>query len=243
VTDKVPRTTSLLRSSIGRKFIVALTGVVLVGFVVGHLVGNLQIFLGPEKYNAYAFFLQSLGEALYVVRAVLILSVVAHIYYSIQLALENRAARPVRYEVKNYREATYASRTMHYSGFIVLAFIIYHVMHFTLGKAHPQYYGYVDGQGHHDVYSMVILSFRNPWISGAYIFSMLLLSWHLSQSDFINGFEQSRPKFAMHFDGRFDDDCSNRVFFHGCSPASLRLCARFFLLICSSSGPGGRFRM
>jgi len=180
VTDKVQRITSVFSSSIGKKLIVAFTGVILTGFVVGHMLGNLQVFLGQDKFNTYASFLQGLGELLYVVRGMLLLAVILHIYFSIKLALENREARPIPYAVKKYREASYASRTMHYSGIIVFAFIVYHILHFTLGKVHPQYYHYIDPKGRHDVYSMVILSFRNPLISGTYIVSMFLLAWHLS---------------------------------------------------------------
>ncbi len=172
--------TCILSSSIGRKFFVAASGLILTGFVVGHMLGNLQVFLGQDKFNTYAAFLQGLGELLYIIRAFLLLTLLTHIYFSIRLTLENRAARPVPYAMKTYREASYASRTMHYSGMILFAFIIYHLLHLTLGKVHPQYYDFIDGKGRHDVYTRVILSFQHPAVAIAYIISMFLLAWHLS---------------------------------------------------------------
>src|SRR5688500_5087122 len=118
-------------STLGRKYIMALTGLALFGFVVGHLVGNLQIFLGPEAINRYGSFLKSLGEILWAARIGLIVMVLLHIWAAIKLSAENRAARPVGYG--NYKPvgSSYASRTMLMSGLIIAAFIIYHLLHFT----------------------------------------------------------------------------------------------------------------
>ena len=126
----------LFGSSIGRKFLMAVTGLVLVGFVIGHLVGNLQIFSHPDKINGYAHFLQSMGGALWVVRLVLLACVVVHIWAAVALSLENRAARgPEGYSSTRWLQAVLASRYMKHSGVVVLAFIIYHLAHFTLGAA------------------------------------------------------------------------------------------------------------
>src|SRR5436853_4268598 len=113
---------SFFRSSVGKKFIVALTGVVLIAFIIGHLLGNLQIFLGPDWINSYAEHLRELGPLLWVIRGFLLVNVLLHIFYTISLTLENRRARPERYKKKEHAKATFASRTMALSGLIVLAF-------------------------------------------------------------------------------------------------------------------------
>ncbi len=167
-------------TSTGKKFLMGVSGLALVGFVVGHLVGNLQMFLGQEAVNRYAAFLKSTGEILWVVRFGLIALAVTHIVTAVSLSLENAAARPVGYAVKAYKEATYASRTMKVSGLIVLAFLGYHLAHYTLMITHPEYQYLVDAQGRHDVYSMVVLGFSRPWISAWYLLGVFLLGMHLS---------------------------------------------------------------
>src|ERR1700757_4619942 len=118
-------------SSVGRKMIVAVTGVILILFVIGHLLGNLQIYLGPDWINAYSQHLRDLGPLLWLVRAILLATVLLHIYFTILLAIENRRARPDRYKAKEHVKATWASRHMVVSGLVVLAFIIFHLLHFT----------------------------------------------------------------------------------------------------------------
>jgi len=167
-------------SSTGKKFLMAVSGAALFAFIIGHLLGNLQIFLGPEELNRYSAFLKSTGELLWMARIGLLVMVGIHIWTAISLTLENRAARPVAYAQKDYIEASYASRTMHVSGLIVLAYIVYHLMHFTFGTVHPEYAHFVDGQGRHDVYRMVVSSFQNPLIAITYIVANLLLGMHLS---------------------------------------------------------------
>src|SRR5258707_2026495 len=124
-------------SSVGRKMIVAGTGVILILFVIGHLLGNLQIFLGPEWINAYSQHLRDLGPLLWLIRVFLLITVILHIYFTILLAIENKRARPEAYIDKEYVKATFASRHMVMSGLIVLAFIIYHLAHFTFRKPDP----------------------------------------------------------------------------------------------------------
>ena len=158
----------------------AFSGAALVGFIIAHLAGNLQIFWGQEPLNAYAVFLRRIGELLWFARIFLIAMVVIHIWTSVQLSLENAAARPQAYAQKRYIKASLASRTMIWSGLIVLAFIIYHLLHFTFLKVHPQYSHLIDAQGRHDVYSMVVLSFQRWPISLVYIISVVLLCFHLS---------------------------------------------------------------
>jgi succinate dehydrogenase / fumarate reductase cytochrome b subunit len=170
---------SFLTSSIGRKWIVAITGLALFGFVVGHLIGNLQIFLGPEPINRYAAFLQGLGELLWVIRLGLLVMVVAHIYFTIKLRLESRTARPTAYAVTTRRAATLPARAMLLSGLMVLCFIIFHLLHYTAQTIDPSFRDLHDAQGRHDVYRMMILGFSNPLASGFYIVAVGLLSMHL----------------------------------------------------------------
>ena len=172
---------SFYRSSVGKKMIVAVTGVVLIVFVVGHLLGNLQIFLGPEWVNSYAEKLRELGPFLWVIRAFLLVSVLLHIFYTISLALENRRARPERYEKTEHVKATFASRSMALSGLIVLAFIIYHIAHFTVRVTDPRFLLLkADPLNRYDVYSMMVYGFQNVFVSGFYIVAMFLLTLHLS---------------------------------------------------------------
>jgi succinate dehydrogenase / fumarate reductase cytochrome b subunit len=159
-------------STIGKKAVMAVTGVVLAGFVVGHLLGNLQIFLGPDRFNGYAHALKSLPELLWAVRITLIVSVVAHIWSSIQLAVVKSEARPVSYVRSKSIASSYASRTMYMSGPIVAAFVIYHLMQFTFGVGGTPYM-------ESDPYGNVINGFRVPAVSLFYILAMLLLCLHL----------------------------------------------------------------
>lgn len=168
---------SFYQSSIGKKWIVALTGLVLVGFVVGHMVGNLQIFLGQEPLNKYAAFLQGLGELLWVIRGVLAACIGLHIVTTVLLTIQNAAARPQKYAVKRDQAATIGSKTMAVSGTIVLAFVIYHLRHFTVVSGYPDLKVLKDG---HDVYSMVILGFKDPIATGFYLLGLFLLCMHLS---------------------------------------------------------------
>ena len=161
--------------------IVAVTGVILILFVIGHLLGNLQIFLGPDWINGYAQHLRDLGPLLWVIRAFLLAVVFIHIYTTIRLAIENRRARPERYRRKDTVKATLASRTMVMSGLILLAFIIYHLLQFTVRATDPRFVALPeDPLGHYDVYSMMVLGFSSPLVSGFYILAMFLLCLHLS---------------------------------------------------------------
>lgn len=170
-----------LQASIGKKVVVAVTGVIFFGFVLGHMIGNLQIYLGRDTLNSYAHFLQhDIGSLLWVARIVLILSLVLHVFYTISLNLQNKKARPVGYQSKNWVKATLTSRTMVLSGLVILAFVIYHLLHFTLGVTNPDHFAMKDPQGRHDVYSMVVLGFEMPAIAAAYIIANILLAMHVS---------------------------------------------------------------
>jgi succinate dehydrogenase / fumarate reductase cytochrome b subunit len=169
------------RSSIGKKMIVAVTGVVLMLFVIGHLLGNLQIFLGPRWVNDYAQHLRDLGPLLWAVRITLLIAVFLHIYFTVSLALDNRRARPQRYQKRDYVKASYASRHMVISGLVVLAFIIFHLLHFTARKFNPRFPMLKnDPLNHYDVYSMMVYGFQNVYVSAFYIIGLFLLTLHLT---------------------------------------------------------------
>jgi len=167
-------TTTFWRSSIGRKVVMAFTGAILFGFVLGHLAGNLTVYLGPEALNGYAVFLRQFlhGAGLWVARAVLLLAVVLHIWSATSLTLTSRAARPVGYRERQWTESTYASRTMRWSGVIIFFFVIYHLLHFTFGTVHPSF---VEG----DVYHNFVTGFQSVPVSIAYIVAMIFLGLHL----------------------------------------------------------------
>ncbi len=169
------------RSSVGKKIIVALTGIILILFIIGHLLGNLQIFLGPGWINGYAEHLRELGPLLWIIRVFLLVTVIVHIYVTIRLAIENRRARPDHYKRKDYAKASVASRYMVMSGLIVLAFLIYHILHFTVRVTDPRFALLKqDPLNHYDVYSMMVYAFQNVWVSAFYVLGMFLLSLHLS---------------------------------------------------------------
>ncbi len=168
-------------SSVGRKMIVAGTGVILILFVIGHLLGNLQIFLGPDWINAYSQHLRDLGPLLWLIRVFLLITVILHIYFTILLAIENRRARPEPYIDRQYVRASWASRHMVVSGLVVLAFIIFHLLHFTARKFNPQFSLLkLDSLNRSDVYSMMVYGFQNVYVSSFYIVGLFLLTLHLT---------------------------------------------------------------
>ena len=158
----------------------AISGVLLFLFVIAHMLGNLQIFLGPESLNAYGAFLKSKPGLLWSVRLILLVIVIFHIVTGIQLALQNRRARPVRYANSKPPYASLASRTVLISGLVIFSFVVYHLMQFTLGVTNPEYLHLEDSKGRHDVYRMSIEGFSSPRVSIFYIFAMGLLCLHLS---------------------------------------------------------------
>jgi succinate dehydrogenase cytochrome b subunit len=162
------------QTTVGKKAVMAVTGFILFGFVVGHLLGNLQIYLPPEKINHYAVLLRAVPELLWGVRIILLVSVILHIWSSFQLWSLQRRARPIPYVKKVNAHSTYASRTMMWSGPIILAFLIFHLLHFTFGVVHPGG-PFVEG----NVYNNVITGFQFWPVSLFYIIAMVLLCYHL----------------------------------------------------------------
>lgn len=165
----------LFNSPVGAKMLMAITGLMLTGFVIVHLAGNLLIFAGPEAFNAYAKGLHSLGALLWIARLGLLAAFVLHIYLAIKLSIENRAARPVSYAHEATIQATIASRYMKQTGVLMLSFVIYHLAHYTFRVVNPQFLDIPSG----DVYSMVVAGFSSPAVSGFYVFSMAALALHL----------------------------------------------------------------
>lgn len=188
-----------VKSTIGRKILMALTGIVLVLFVLGHMLGNLQVFLGPDAINAYAYKLHHVMPAalLWSIRLFLIVCISVHLWAAVSLTVDNRRARPESYSIKKSVQATYAARTMRMSGVILLAFILFHIAHYTArvipGKEYNQQIEDVvlmkdgkpvieDGRPvmTFNVYNMMIEGFKVWWVSVFYIVATGLLCLHLA---------------------------------------------------------------
>ena len=169
-----------LRSSLGTKYLMALSGVALLLFVLAHMAGNLLVFAGQDALNSYAAGLQDLGPLLWVARIGLLGIFALHVSCAWRLTRQNQAARPVAYDVNEPLRSTYASRTMLMSGLIIMAFVVFHLLHLTLGVTHPEHHKLLDEVGRPDVYSMVVLGFREVPIAVAYLVAMALLGMHLS---------------------------------------------------------------
>jgi succinate dehydrogenase / fumarate reductase cytochrome b subunit len=171
---------TLYRSTIGKKAIMAITGVILYGFVFVHMIGNLKIFEGREGFNHYSEFLRVVGEPalpagtiLWIIRIVLLVSLVLHVTAAIQLTRIDTAGRPQAYKKVRRKQASFASMTLRYGGAAIFFFVVYHLMHFTIGTAHPDFvYG--------DVYNNVIVGFTSqPAVAGVYILAVAALGMHL----------------------------------------------------------------
>lgn len=160
------------RSTIGKKLVMALTGLILVGFVIAHMTGNLLVFSGAEAINGYAAKLRTIPAALWGLRAVLLVAVILHVVSATQLTQQMRRARPVGYHSRDPQVSTWGARTIRIGGFLLLAFIIYHVLHFTTGDAHPSFV-------HGDVYGNLTRAFSSPLIATIYLVAMLALALHL----------------------------------------------------------------
>ena len=172
-------TVGFARTTLGKKAVMAVTGVILFGFVFIHMVGNLKLYQGEAKFDHYAEALRELGapilghgQALWIARTVLLAAVLLHIWSAWTLTLQSRRARPVRYQRHELVQATYAARTMRWGGVILLLFVLYHLAHLTLGWVHPDF---VAGR----VYQNVVVGFQVGWVSAFYIAANLALGLHL----------------------------------------------------------------
>jgi succinate dehydrogenase / fumarate reductase cytochrome b subunit len=169
-------------SSIGKKFLMAVTGFTFVGFAVGHMIGNLQLFMGQDQLNTYAVALHKLGPVLYLIRALLVTFFAIHIWTGIRLWFQNHRARPSGYAHEDTVQASVSSRTMIWSGVALLAYVVYHLGHFTFLTTNPEYASLTDDLGRFDVYSMVVLGFQNIWISAIYVVAMFAVAFHVNHA-------------------------------------------------------------
>jgi succinate dehydrogenase / fumarate reductase cytochrome b subunit len=170
----------LLTSSIGRKILMALTGLFLVMFVVIHMIGNTTIFGWiPGGINAYAHNLHAFPPRIWAFRTIMLAIVGVHIYFGIQLTVENRACRQRQYAVKTNRKANFAGENMIWTGMLLLIFIICHLLHFTV-KAFPGMDLVVDAAGAVDVFAMIVAAFSNIFVAAIYAGAMAMLLLHLS---------------------------------------------------------------
>lgn len=170
---------SLYRSAIGKKAVMAVTGVIVFGWIFLHMIGNLKLYMGPEHMNEYGRWLRTIASpavpesgALWITRVVLIVAIVFHVHAAYALTVMNREARPVAYHDREYVTGTYAARTMRWGGVIILLFIIYHLLHLTTGHAHRDFVP-------EDPYHNVVSGFQVWWVSAVYIIANLALGLHL----------------------------------------------------------------
>lgn len=167
---------SLLETTIGKKVVMALSGLVWFGFALGHMAGNLQVFLGPEVFNGYSVGLHDKPELLWTARTIMAVAFVLHVGMALQLVTRSAAARPVDYAKKTRRKASFAGLTMKFSGLTLLFFVLFHLAHFTFP-------GVAMGAYEHQHYSMVYSNFVNgfsvPWVVALYVAAMISLGFHL----------------------------------------------------------------
>lgn len=174
--------TGALRSTIGLKVLMAVSGLALVGFALVHMLGHLQVFAGRDAYNTYAQMLQSLGAIKWLARFGLVGVLTLHIFCALTLSRRNKAARPQEYAVRRMQRATGYGRAMLLTGFVFVAFILYHLAHFTLGWVHPQYFHVVDSLNRPDIYGNFVRSFTNPVITIAYLVAVVAVSMHATHA-------------------------------------------------------------
>lgn len=191
---------SYIKSSVGAKHVMAITGLGLALFVLVHMLGNLSIYLGRDALNTYAEGLQSMPAVVWAARAGLLVLVLVHLSAAMRLTALNRAARPVKYQVFKPSATPFYARAMASTGIILVAFIIYHLLHFTVGSVMAdayQTYEKIEGYERHDVYSMVVLGFQNVAVAMSYVLAMVLLCMHLAHgvSSFFQSLGLSHPKY------------------------------------------------
>lgn len=174
----------LLKNSVGRKLVMSVSGLAMIVFVIAHLLGNASIYAGPDGINAYAKALRSFGPLAWSVRITMIFMFVLHICYGTKLTIENRAAKPDAYAVRNNLETTFAGRNMIWTGLLIALFLIYHLLHFTFQVIPPKFpaVAYFDWRGRPDVFMMVVSGLSNLFVSMLYISALAALGLHLAHS-------------------------------------------------------------
>jgi len=187
-----------LKSTVGRKMLMAITGLMMLLFVVIHVIGNSTIYFG--WLNAYAEHLHALPPLVWVFRLFMLTMFSLHLVFGIQLALENRAAKPDAYALKKSLRASFASKNMIWTGLIIAAFLVYHLLHFTAQVTNPAISSgnNLDSLGRPDVFKMVVLSFRNIFISSLYVGAMVALAFHL-----IHGMQSFFQTLGLNNDSTF----------------------------------------
>jgi succinate dehydrogenase / fumarate reductase cytochrome b subunit len=174
-----PNAYSIWSSSVGKKILMAVSGLILYGFVVVHMLGNLKVFQGREAFNHYAEGLRTFGapffgygQLLWILRIALIVSLLIHVFAVVQLTRQSKAARKHSYKKYDGLEFSYASRTMLWGGILILAYVVYHLLHLTFGTVHPNF---IPG----DAYNNFVVGFQDPLVSIAYVVAMVPLGLHL----------------------------------------------------------------
>jgi succinate dehydrogenase / fumarate reductase cytochrome b subunit len=183
------RIQAMWESSVGKKAVMAVTGLVLVAYLITHVAANLLVFDGPDRINTYAALLHDTGAALWGARLVLLVAAILHVVAAVQLAVRSRAARPERYAAgRDPQVSTLAARTMLWGGALVLVFLVYHILHFTTGDVHPQFIEL-------NPYNNVKTGFGNPLVAAFYLMAMLALGFHLYHGVWSSGrsLGMSRP--------------------------------------------------
>jgi succinate dehydrogenase / fumarate reductase cytochrome b subunit len=161
------------RSTLGKKVVMGVTGLIMIAWLVLHMAGNLQAFSGPAKMNGYSALLHGPGhELLVLTRVVLLAALILHVVAAVQLTVLDRRARPVGYVKKSPQAATLASRTLRWGGALILVFVVYHLMHFTWGTVHPDF---IEGDPYHNL----VVGFKNPWVVLFYLVALMAVGLHL----------------------------------------------------------------
>jgi len=173
---------TLINNMVGRKIVMSVTGLAMIFFVIIHLLGNTSMFRGPDSINAYADILHSFGPFIWMLRIFMFSALCLHAFFGIQLALENRTANPQKYAVRKNLSASFAGKNMIWTGLIIAAYLVYHLLHFTVQVIAPEFSASQnhDAMGRPDVFSMVVHSFRNIVVSGIYVVAMAAVGLHLS---------------------------------------------------------------
>jgi len=167
------------QTSLGKKFIMGVTGLLMVGFAVAHMLGNLSIFGGADGINAYAEHLRAFPPLLWVFRGVMVVAFILHIYTGVSLYLENRAARPVGYTLKKNEKTTFSALTMIWTGILLGFFVLYHILHFTIHAFNSEFSKMIDEANRFDVFTMVTSSLTHTGIAFIYVAAMVILLLHL----------------------------------------------------------------
>jgi len=169
-----------LKSSVGRKILVAVTGIIMILFVIFHTLGNSTIYF--NWLNAYADHLHALSPLIWIYRIFMLVVLSVHIFFGIQLTIENNAAKPLAYACKKNPRATFASKNMIWTGIIIAVYLVYHLLHFTIRAINPELSAsqHIDVMGRPDVHKMVVLNFQNFFVSFIYMLAMIVLALHLT---------------------------------------------------------------